>query len=58
MNAHEIITLVCLVAPIAYVIGRFDEHRNPADNTIQLTAVIFVAAVVSTAVAITLRIVG
>jgi hypothetical protein len=58
MNLHESITLVALVGPLTYALGRFDEKRCADDGTLALGFVVLILASISAAVAITLRIVG
>lgn len=58
MNIHEILTLLGLFLPLAYVLGRFDEKYNPEAATMAVALIVFALTVISSAVAITLRIVG
>ena len=58
MNPHEIITLLGVACPLAYALGRFDAKRNADDITYMIVFFIGIAAIVSAAVAITIRILG
>ncbi len=53
---HEMITIIGIVGPLAYALGQFDVKRNADDITITVAFCIGLAAVVSAAVAITIRV--
>ena len=57
MTIHEIVTLCLIVGPVSYFVGRFDENRAD-ESTIPFCGMILAGAVVSAAVAITLRFSG
>ena len=59
MNPHEIITILGIACPIAYGLGQFDAKRN-ADDITSCSNAFFVglAACISAAVAITIRVIG
>lgn len=58
MTAHEIITAVFIIVPIAYAIGLADGDNYPKPPLPESMVGIFAAGVISLAVAVTLRMVG
>ncbi len=58
MNTHEVITLCALASSISYLGGRADERTRPnQEETLGIAFAILLASIVSTAVAITIRVV-
>lgn len=58
MNPHEVITILGIACPLAYALGQFDGKRNADDITITIAFFVGIAAIVSAAVAITIRVLG
>jgi len=57
MNTHEIITLCAIVASTSYLVGRADEKMNPnSEVTLGFSFIVLLSSIVSTAVAITVRV--
>lgn len=56
MTVHEIITMVGLLLPIGYLIGRLDVLSDNRDKPIEpFIALLFFLSILSTTIALTLR---